>query len=293
MLNLRGSFVALVTPFKDGKPNEKKLGEQVEFHIENGTDGIVPCGTTGESATMTHEEHQRVTEAVIEAANGRISILAGTGSNNTEEALTLTKHAKAAGADGALLVSPYYNKPTQEGIFQHYKKINDEIDFPLVLYNVPGRTSSNILPETTSRLSVLSHIVGIKEASGDLNQISTVVLKSSSDFAVISGDDMLTLPILSVGGSGIISVVANIAPKEVADMVRHWENGKFDEALKLHKKLLSLSQAMFFETSPGPVKTAMNLLGMDAGELRLPLYRMSEDNLNKLKAAMREFGFSI
>jgi len=293
MLKLRGSFVALVTPFRDGKVNRSKLAELVNFHIESGTDGIVPCGTTGESATLSHAEHEEVISLTVEAAAGRIPVLAGTGSNSTEEALKLTKYAAKVGADGALVITPYYNKPTQEGLYQHFRAIAEEVPIPIVVYNVPGRTGVNILPDTLARLSEIKNIVGVKEASGNLSQMTEITLLCEEDFILMSGDDMLTLPILSIGGKGVISVTANIAPREVADMIRYFEGGFFNKALELHRKLYPLSTAMFIETNPGPVKTAMNLLGKDVGDLRLPLYRMSDENVERLRIALMDFGFQV
>ncbi len=293
MLNLRGSFVALVTPFKDGKVNRSKLTELVDFHIENGSDGIVPCGTTGESATLSHEEHEEVISLTVEATAGRIPVVAGTGSNSTEEAVKLTKHAAKVGANGALVITPYYNKPTQEGLYQHFKLIAEEVPIPIVIYNVPGRTGINILPDTLSRLSEMENIAGVKEASGDLSQMTEITLFCREDFVLMSGDDMLALPILSIGGKGVISVTANIAPREVADMIRYFDGGFANRALELHRKLYPLSTAMFIETNPGPVKTAMNLLGKGVGELRLPLYKMSDKNVERLLVTLRDFGFQV
>lgn len=294
MLNLRGSYVALVTPFKDGKLDHKKLEELVEFHIANGTDGLVPCGTTGESPTLSHDEHDEAIEIVIKATNKRIPVLAGTGSNSTEEALRLTKHAEKAGADGVLVVTPYYNRPSQAGLLRHYTILSESTSLPIVPYNVPGRTSVNILPDTMAKLAELKNIIGVKEASGNLAQISEVVLKCGPDFIVMSGDDALTLPIMAVGGKGIISVVANIVPREMSDMVKEYEAGHFDKALSLHKKLFPLSQAMMtLETNPSPIKAAMNLLGHNVGPVRPPLAEVTGENLNKLRKFLSDFGFSL
>ncbi|HID94597.1 MAG TPA: 4-hydroxy-tetrahydrodipicolinate synthase [Candidatus Latescibacteria bacterium] len=293
MLKLEGSFVALVTPFKDGRVNREKLKELVEFHLANGTDGIVPCGTTGESATLSLEEHKEVVEVVVEAVDGRVPVLAGAGSNNTKEAEELITHACRCGADGVLIITPYYNKPTQEGLFRHFALLNQVSEVPIVMYNVPGRTAVNMSPDTVARLSKLDKIVGIKEASKDLTQVSEILTKCEPDFAVVSGDDAVTLPMLAIGGKGVISVVANIAPQETADMVRHYLRGEIKEALVLHRRLFPLSQAMFLETNPAPVKAALNLLGKDVGEVRLPLVDISGPNRLKLRQVMIEFGFEV
>lgn len=285
-----GSMVALVTPFKNGKVDDAKLKELVEFHIKNGTSGIVPCGTTGESATLTHEEHERVIELVIDAANKRIPVIAGTGSNCTEEAISLTKHAERAGADAALLLSPYYNKPTQRGLYMHYKAVADSVKIPIIPYNIQSRTAVNIEPETFEKLAQIKNIAGVKESSGNLEQMSRIKALCGPNFALISGDDALTLPILAIGGTGVISVVANIVPRDVADMVAAFKKGDIKKAQELHYKLLPLIRAMFIETNPIPVKTAMGLMGMIEPELRLPLCHMSEDNLAKLGTALKKYG---
>ena len=284
-----GAMVALVTPFKKGKVDEKKLAEIVKFHIKNGTNGIVPCGTTGESATLSYEEHDRVIEIVIEAANKKVAVIAGTGSNSTAEALMLTKHAKKAGADASLQVSPYYNRPTQEGLYQHFKTIAEEIDMPMIIYNIASRTGVNIEPETMQRLSKVRNIAGVKESSGSLEQMSRIRYLCGDKFDLISGDDALTLPLLAIGGTGVISVVNNIVPKDVADMVAKFKKGDLEGARKLHYKLLPLIKAVFLETNPVPVKTAMALMGMIEPGVRLPLWEMSEPNLEKLKKALKDY----
>lgn len=286
----QGSMVALVTPFKDGRVDEPTLRELVEFQIKNGTDVLVPCGTTGESPTLTHDEHRRIIELTVEAANGRIAVVAGTGSNSTTEAIDLTRYAKQAGADGALLVLPYYNKPTQAGLIAHCRAVADAADLPLILYNIPGRTGVNMLPETLAALADHPYIVGMKEATGNLEQMTHDIILCGDKLSFLSGDDTLTLPLLAVGGRGVISVVANIVPRDVSDLVRAFLNGDWNRAREIHIKLFPLCQAMFCETNPIPVKTAMALLGMVGGELRLPLWPMSEMNLIKLKAAMRAYG---
>ncbi len=287
-----GSIVALVTPFKDGKVDEPKLRQLVEFHINNGTSGIVPCGTTGESATLSMEEHGRVIDIVIEAVRKRIPVIAGTGSNNTIEAIELTKHAEKAGADAALLLSPYYNKPTQRGLYFHYKAVAEAVKIPIIPYNIQSRTAVNIEPETFVKLAAIKNIVGVKESSGNLEQMARIKLLCGENFDLISGDDGLTLPVLSIGGTGVISVVANIVPREVADMVAAFKKGDIKKAQELHYKLLPLIKAIFLETNPIPVKTAMGLLGMVEPELRLPLCHMSDDNLSKLVAALKDYGLT-
>ena len=285
-----GSMVALVTPFKDGKVDEKKLRELVDFHIKNGTDVLVPCGTTGESATLSFEEHEKVVEVVIDQAKGKVPVIAGTGSNNTEEALKLTKHAKEAGADRALVITPYYNKPTPKGMYLHFEKIAKEVDIPIVLYNVPGRTSVNLLPETVAKLAKIKNIVGIKEASGDLKQASDIVGLCGDKFDLISGDDFIVLPMLALGGKGVISVVANLVPAEMATLIDEFNKGNLEKARETHYKIFPLCKAMFIETNPGPVKTAMALQGLlDTPELRLPLAPMSEENVEKLKKVLMDF----
>ena len=293
MVRLEGSYVALVTPFKQGKVGEEKLRELVDFQITNGTDGIVPCGTTGESATLSFQEHCRVIEVVVEAVAGRVPVLAGAGSNSTREAIELLHHAAEVGADGALVITPYYNKPTQEGLYQHFAELDRNTQLPIVMYNVPGRTSVNMLPDTVARLAELKNIVGTKEASGNLSQITEILTKCDPDFVVLSGDDMTTLPILAVGGKGVISVVANIAPREVADMVDYFLSGQFKQALDLHLRLYPLSRAMFLETNPAPAKAALDLLGKDVGDVRLPLVNISQSSLQELRETMKKFGFSV
>lgn len=286
----QGSMVAVVTPFKDGRVDEAKVRELVEFHIKNGTDVLVPCGTTGESPTLSHDEHRRVIELAIQTANKRIPVVAGTGSNSTAEAIDLTRFAKNAGADGALVVLPYYNKPTQQGLIAHCRAIADAVDLPLILYNIPGRTGINMLPETLAALADHPNIVGMKEATGNLEQMTHDIVLCGAKLSFLSGDDTLTLPLMAVGGKGVISVVANIVPRDVADLTRAFLSGDWKRARELHLKLFPLCQAMFCETNPIPVKTAMALMGMINGELRLPLCPMSEANLSKLKAALRAYG---
>ncbi len=285
-----GSIVAIVTPFRNDAIDEEKLRELVEFQIASGTDGIVPCGTTGEASTLDYAEHDRVIEIVVQQVKGRVPVIAGTGSNSTTEAIEMTAHAKRIGADGALLVTPYYNKPSQEGLYRHYRAIAEAVALPQVLYNVPGRTGVNLLPETVARLAEISNIVAIKEATGSLQQASEVLALCGDKLDVISGDDFITFPMMACGAKGVISVVANIMPKEVAALVDAFRAGKMEEARQLHLKLLKISNAMFIETNPVPVKTAVALMGKASDEVRLPLAPMSDANRAKLAAIMKEYG---
>ncbi len=287
---LKGAIVAIVTPFKNGRVDEEKLRELIEFQIENGTDGIVPCGTTGESPTLSHAEHDRVIEITVEAVKKRVPVIAGTGSNSTDEALRLTKHAHEVGADAALMVTPYYNRPTQEGMYQHYKFIAENVSVPIVVYNVPSRTGANILPETLARLSKIPNIIGVKEAAGSLKQMQEVIQLCGDKFSVLSGDDFFTYPLLCIGGHGIISVISNVAPADMAGMIDAFEAGDLKKALALHYKMTPLVDALFIETSPTPVKTALALMGMIEEDIRLPLYKMSDVNLSKLKKVMTDYG---
>jgi len=286
----KGSMVAIVTPFKNGKVDEKALGDLIEFHLKNGTDVIVPCGTTGESATLSHEEHHRVVEITVRTVNKRVPVVAGAGSNSTEETIDLTRYAKKAGAQGVLLITPYYNKPTQEGLYQHFKKVAQSVDIPIVLYNVPGRTGVNMLPATVARLRATQSIVGIKEATGDMKQVSEIIRLCGKDFDVISGDDFTTLPLLCLGGVGAISVTANVVPADAAGMFDAFFAGKMEEALKFHFKMEPLHSAMFIETNPIPVKTSLALMGKIAEELRLPLCPMADANKEKLKKSLKDYG---
>src|SRR3989338_254064 len=286
-----GSIVALVTPFQNGKIDEKKIGELVDFQIKNGTSGIVPCGTTGESPTLTHEEHNRVVDICVEASDGRIPIIAGTGSNSTDEAITLTKHAAHVKAQGALIVSPYYNKPTQEGLYQHFKAIAESVNIPIILYNIAGRTAVNIEPATIARLAKdFKNIIGVKEASGSLEQMQVIKHACPKDFVLLSGDDILTLPILGIGGAGVISVAANIVPQDVVKVVNFFKEGQLEKARELHYKLLPLYKALFIETNTIPVKEAMGMMDLCSSEVRLPLCPMSDANRAKLKSALQDYG---
>jgi len=287
----KGSIVAIVTPFRNGKVDEKKLRELIEFQLKNGTSGIVPCGTTGESATLTFDEHEKVIEIAIEQVNKRVPVIAGTGSNSTEEAIMLTRQAASSGADASLQVSPYYNRPTQEGLYRHFKAVAQSVKIPIILYNIASRTGVNIEPETIARLAGdCKNIVAVKEASGNLDQMSKIKALCPPGFQLISGDDSLTLPVLSIGGTGVISVVANILPRDVADMVSAFEEGNIKKAQRINRKLFPLIKACFIETNPIPVKTAMGLLGMCEPDLRLPMCRMSADNLAKLNKALKDYG---
>lgn len=285
-----GSITALVTPFRDGKVDEAALRGLIDFQLENGINGVVPCGTTGESATLNYEEHDHVIEVVIDAVAGRVPVIAGTGSNSTSETIQLTAHARKAGADAALLIAPYYNKPTQQGLYEHYRRVAEEVDIPIILYNVPGRTGVNLLPETVARLSEIESIVGIKEATGDLKQVSEVIEYSRKGFLVLSGDDFTTLPMLAIGCHGVISVTSNVLPKEISDMVRLFKEGRSDEATRLHFSLQALHRMMFIETNPIPVKTALAMMGMISEEFRLPLVRMAEANRVKLQGVLKSYG---
>ena len=286
-----GVLPAVVTPFKNGEVDEDSLRELIEFQIENGVHGIVPCGTTGESATLSHEEHERVVEITVEQVKGRVPVVAGTGSNNTAEAIRLTAHAKKAGADGVLMISPYYNKPTQEGIYQHYKKVAQEVAIPIVVYNSPGRTASNIEPTTFARLAEIDNSVGVKEASGSMTQITEIIRLCGDKLTVVSGEDFLTYPLMAVGGKGVICVVANIVPRDMADLCNLLLAGEYEKAKPLYYRLLPLCHAMFYETNPAPVKAALEMMGkISSGEVRLPLAPMSEDNRNKVRKELETYG---
>jgi len=285
----KGSIVAIITPFINGAVDEEKLRQLVEFQIENGTDAIVPCGTTGESSTLDYDEHMNVIDIVIRQVNKRVPVIAGTGSNSTAEAIELSEKAKKLGADGVLLVTPYYNKPSQEGLYRHYMAIANTVAIPQILYNVPGRTSVNMLPETVARLAEHANIVAIKEATGSLQQASEILDLCGDKIDVFSGDDFITFPMMACGAKGIISVVANIMPKEVSSLVDAFFAGNLDEARRLHLHMLKISNAMFIETNPVPVKTAASLMGKCSGEVRLPLAPMSDANQNKLTAIMKAY----
>ncbi len=292
-LPFTGSGVALVTPFKNGKVNFDKLGELIEYHIENSTDALIVCGTTGEAATMPDEEHLSVIEYAVKKAAGRIPIVAGAGSNDTAHGVNLCRRAEALGSDALLLVTPYYNKATQKGLVEHYTKMAEAVNIPIILYSVPSRTGVNILPETLLKLSEIPNIIGVKEASGNIGQVAKIAALCGDKMAIYSGDDNMTLPIMSLGGVGVISVVANILPKETHDLTQKFLDGDIKGARELQLRMLDIMDAMFFEVNPIPVKTAMNLLGFDLGELRLPMCEMEEGNLEKLKKVMRDYGFKF
>ncbi len=286
-----GALTAMVTPFdREGKVDEEGLRENVRFQIKSGIHGLVPVGSTGECATLSYEEHNRVVEVVVDAAKGKVPVLAGTGSNSTWEAIMLTKHAKEVGADGALLVVPYYNRPTQAGLYQHYKRIAEEIDIPQVIYNIPSRTSVNMLPETTVKLAKFKNIVGVKEASGDLKQVARIIELAGKEFSVISGDDLLTLEIMRLGGVGVISVTSNLVPDRVTKMVDSFRFGDVETAKGISDELAPLFKALFIETNPGPAKMAMNWMGMAAGGLRLPLVELEPENQGKLRKVLVDMG---
>ncbi|MDO9464227.1 MAG: 4-hydroxy-tetrahydrodipicolinate synthase [bacterium] len=283
-----GSIVAIVTPFKDDKIDEQRLSELIEFHISEGTSAILPCGCTGEAATLTHKEQEYMIKLVIDIVNKRVPVIAGTGSNSTEEALALTRSAKGAGADGALLITPYYNKPTPGGQYLHYEKIAKAVDIPIILYNVPSRTGISILPQTVAELSKIDNIIGIKEASGSLDQVSDII--NLCDITVLSGDDALTLPMMALGAKGVISVAANVVPKHVARMVKSFLNGNLEESRKIHFNLFPLFKALFYETNPIPVKTALGMMGKISPQLRLPLCEMKKENAERLRGVLIDIG---
>lgn len=286
----QGSFIAIITPFKDdGSLDEQKYRELIEFQIKGGTNGLVPCGCTGEAATLAHEEQKKAIKIAVETAGGRIPVIAGTGSNSTEEAIELTRYAKVVGADAAMLITPYYNKPTPQGQYLHYEKVAREVDIPIVLYNVPSRTGISMLPETIARLSKIDNIVAIKEASGSVEQVSRIL--SLCDICVLSGDDSMALALMSIGAKGVVSVAAHIVPQEVAEMVSAYLDNNLDRAREIHYKLFPLFKAMFIETNPIPVKTAMKILGRLNGKLRLPLCPMQPESEEKLKTVLEKYRF--
>jgi len=285
-----GSMVAIVTPFKaDGSFDEESYRQLIEFQIENGTDVIVPCGTTGESATLDYDEHERVIKVCIEQVAGRVPVVAGTGSNSTAEAISISQHAKEMGADGVLLVSPYYNKPSQEGLYQHYKALAEAVALPQILYNVPSRTGMNIEAATTIRLAEFANIVAIKEASGNVTQSGEILAAAGDKIDILSGDDFLTLPLMAIGAKGIISVSANVVPKQVKAMVTAINAGDWVRARELHLQLLKFHNSMFIESNPVPVKTALALMGKIRADVRLPLVAMADHTLAKLKTVLKEY----
>lgn len=287
----KGAIVAIITPIKNGKVDYESYKKLIDFQINNKTNGILTAGCTGEPATLDYDEHKDLIKFTVEYVNKKVPVIAGTGSNNTKEAVELTEFAQKVGADAALLITPYYNKPTQKGLYLHYKEIAKAVSFPIILYNVPSRTGISIEPETVARLSEIKNIIGIKEASGSLDQVSKILtLVKREDFVVFSGDDSLTLPIMAVGGKGVISVASNIVPLEVSQMVEYALNGHFEEARKIHLKLFPIFKILFIETNPIPVKTCLALMGMISPEWRLPLCGPSEESIEKIKKVIKEFG---
>jgi len=281
-----GSLVALITPFKNGRIDEQAYQSLIEWQIREGTDGFVPCGTTGESPTLSHEEHMRVVEICIAAAKGKAPVIAGTGSNSTEEAIMLTRHAKKAGADGCLVVTPYYNKPTQEGLYQHFKAIHDAVDLPIVIYNIPGRSVVDMSIETMGRLAGLDHVVGVKDATADLARVTRTRLALGERFCQLSGEDGTAVGFLAQGGHGCVSVTANVAPRLCAEMHDAWRAGDIAAVMRIQDRLMPVHDAMFCETNPGPVKFAASLLGLGAADLRLPLTVPSDANQSRIRGAL-------
>jgi 4-hydroxy-tetrahydrodipicolinate synthase len=287
---LKGSFVALITLFRDGKIDEKAYQDFVNWHIEQGTHGLVPMGTTGESPTMSHEEDMAAVRLCVEAAAGRVPVVAGTGSNSTEECIMLTRSAKEAGADAALIVTGYYNKPTQEGLYQHFKAVNDAVDMPIIVYNIPGRTGVDIDVHTMRRLSELPNIVGCKESTAAADRVSKQRYHCGPDFVQLSGEDAAAIGLLGMGGHGCISVTANLAPSLCSQMHTAWQNGEYDKAREIQNTLMPLHEALFLETSPGPVKHGAKLIGWGDGTVRLPLVQPGSATKEKVEAAMRQVG---
>lgn len=286
----RGSGVAIITPFNENGVNFKKLEELIEWHISSKTDSIIVCGTTGEASTMSESERKEAIKFTIDKVNKRVPVIAGTGSNNTSASINMSKWAEAAGADGLLLITPYYNKTTQKGLIAHFGAIADCVNIPIILYNVPSRTGMNLLPKTLKELSLYKNIIAVKEASGDISQIAQIKAICGNSIDIYSGNDDQVIPILSLGGSGVISVAANILPKEMHDICELFFNGNHEDALQLQLRTLSIINSLFIETNPIPVKTAMNLMGLEVGNLRLPLCDMNDDNLKILKNEMKAYG---
>jgi len=285
-----GSYVAIVTPFKNGRIDEDAYKKLIEMHASAGTDGIVPCGTTGESPTLTPEEHEKFIEMTVKLVNKRMKVMAGTGSNSTAEAIEYTKAAEKAGADACLVVNPYYNKPTQKGLYEHFKAVAGSVKIPIIVYNILGRTGVNVATSTLAELAKIPNIRGGKEASGDLSQMTEVISACGPDFSVLSGDDALTLPLMAVGGHGVISVVANIIPADVKAMISAFNKGDLKTAQEMNRKMLPLVKSMFIETNPIPVKAAMAMLGLISPEIRLPMTEPSDENKAKILRAMQEYG---
>jgi 4-hydroxy-tetrahydrodipicolinate synthase len=290
MVRFEGCITAMVTPFdKSMEVDYQELRQNVRFQIDNGVSGLVPLGTTGESPTIRDEERERIISAVIEESNGRVPVIVGTGTNSTEKTIKHTRHAKDLGADAVLIVSPYYNKPTQEGLYQHFKAVNDAVDIPVIIYNIQGRTGINIETSTLLRISALTNIAGVKEASGSIAQMMDVLAQLPENFVVLSGDDNMTLPLMALGGKGVISVVSNLMPRMVSDMVGFASRGDLESARRLHYKLMPIFKGIFIETNPIPIKTAMNLASMQVGGLRLPLCAMLPQNVDRLRNILRGY----
>jgi len=290
-MDLKGVYTALITPFKEGALDEAGLKRMIEFQLRGGVDGIVPCGTTGEASTLSYEEHERVIELTVTFVNGKVPVIAGTGSNSTHETVDLTQKAKKLGSDMALLVAPYYNRPTQEGLYNHFKKVAEEVDIPIVLYNIPTRTGVNMLPELVARLAEIPNIVAIKEASGSLQQVSDIYRLTKGRFTILSGDDNIFLPMMALGARGVISVLSNILPEKMKMLSTVFLDEKnLDKARELHMELMPLFQAMFVEVNPVPVKESLYFMGLIEKELRLPLVPLSEKSREHLKSVLRDFG---
>lgn len=288
-----GSIVAIVTPLKNGEVDETTLRNLVEFQISNGTEGIVPCGTTGESATLTYDEHCKVIDIVIDQVNGRVPVIAGAGSNSTHETIFLTKHAKEAGADAALVITPYYNKPTQKGLYEHFKHIAQNVDIPIILYNVPGRTAVNMLPDTVIELSKIKNIVGIKEASASLEQAAQIIENTNDDFVLLSGEDSMTFSLMCLGANGVISVATNVVPDLMSKMCNSFRENDFIMARNIHYKLFDLFKGLFFETNPIPVKKALYLMGLIENDIRLPLVEMTPENTERLRQILLNLDINL
>ena len=287
-MNIQGAMTAMVTPFREGKIDEQRLREQVEFQIKNGIDGLVPVGTTGESPTLDFKEHARVIELTVQFAAGRVPVIAGTGANSTTEAIELHQIAKRAGAPGCLSVNPYYNKPTQEGLYRHFMTLADRVDLPIVLYNIPGRTGVTMSAQTVARLSKHRNIIAIKEATGDLNMAGEI--RAMCDIVVVSGDDSLTVPIMSIGGRGVISVLSNAIPAQIKALTKFCQANQYEQAAALHRKLFPTMRAMFLDGNPVGIKHAMKVMGLDTGELRLPLWEASDSTKKQIEQCLKEIG---
>lgn len=286
----KGAFTALVTPFREGLFDSEAMAKHIDFQIDSGIDGLVPCGTTGEASTLSHDEHVRIVRFTVEHVNGRVPVIAGSGSNSTSEALGLTERIKEAGVDACLMITPYYNKPTQEGLFRHFQTVAEKVDIPIILYNVPGRTGVNMLPETVARLARIPNVIGLKDATGDLKQASYTRMMVPDDFVILSGEDALVYPLMAVGCQGVISVVSNVVPREMAALCRLFLEGDFEGARDFHQRLLPLCDALFVQTNPIPVKGALAMMGRIRNELRLPLVPLSEDASSRVKKALEDFG---